>query len=121
MMKPNIEEKLSRTVSELKKLCVLSEIKLEEIFISSEVDLSDLNSLPKHHIHWEKMENPCVFQEPRKYYWIKSSFDIAKKEEHTKTFLSLAFGIKNRSITIRPQGLLYLNNKIIQGIDIMHE
>ena len=120
-MKPNIEEKLSRTVSELKKLCVLSETKLEEIFISSEVDLSDLNSLPKHDIHWEKMENPCVFQEPRKYYWIKSSFDIAKKEEHTKTFLSLAFGIKNRSITIRPQGLLYLNNKIIQGIDIMHE
>ena len=121
MLNPNIEEKLARTVKELKELSVVKEVLLDEIYFSDEVDLSNLNKLPEGDIKWEKMNNPQVFTAANKYFWIKTSFDITNKNKHTKTFLSLEFGINGPSITIRPQGLLYLNGQIVQGIDIKHE
>ena len=57
MLNPNIEEKLTRTVKELKELSVVEEVLLDEIYFSDEVDLSNLNKLPEGDIKWENTLN----------------------------------------------------------------
>ena len=89
MLNPNIEEKLSRTVRELKELSVLTKNKIEEIYFSSEVNLENLNELPTPETKFIKMSNPHVFTEKFKYFWIKASFDIKGNDEYRKMFLSL--------------------------------
>lgn len=120
MLNPNIEEKLGRTIKELESLSVVRQTSLKDLFISSDVDLDNLNCLPKK-IVWEKMDNPHIFSKANKYYWIKCSLNIDEPlDSHHKCFLTFDTKIKNVASTIRPQGLLYLNGKIVQGIDINH-
>lgn len=120
MLNPNIEQKLSRTVKELETLSEVEKNKVQRIFISDQVDENNLNVLPSN-IEYDEVCNPYIFTKPCKYYWVKCEFDIVDKgNEHIKGFLSLDTKINRVASTIRPQGLLYLNGEIVQGIDINH-
>lgn len=120
MLRPNIEQKISRTVSELQTLSELQRIKIENVLISYEVDLNNLNKLPNDNIYKEA-DNPIIFTEPFRYAWIKCSFDIVDDNDtYARYYLSLDTKITKVASTIRPQGLLYLNNEMVQGIDINH-
>ena len=120
MLNPNIEQKLSRTVKELELLSEVEKNKVQRIFISDQVDENNLNILPTN-IEYDEVCNPYIFTKPCKYYWVRCEFDIVDKgNEHIKSFLSLDTKINRVASTIRPQGLLYLNGEIVQGIDINH-
>jgi alpha-mannosidase len=58
--------------------------------------------------------------EQEKYYWFKASFEVKGVRETEKAFLCIETFIDGVACTIRPQGLLYLNGKLIQGVDINH-
>lgn len=120
MLNPNIEQKLSRTVKELELLNEVEKVSIQHVFISDEVDENNLNVLPTN-ITYQEVNNPIIFLIKNKYYWVKCEFDIEdKNNKHTTYYLSLDTKINRVASTIRPQGLLYLNGKIVQGIDINH-
>ena len=119
MINPNVREKLARTVRELGKYSVLSNTLLDNLFISDEVDLNNKSALPGD-IKWTEMSNPYVFNIPQKYYWIKTSFDVPETNEHQEIRLSFDTSLSGQWITLRPQGLLYLNGEMACGIDVRH-
>ncbi len=57
--------------------------------------------------------------EQEKYYWFVGEFEVDALEGQKPYFCVETFihGVAN---TIRPQGILYLDGEIAQGIDINH-
>jgi alpha-mannosidase len=121
MLNPNVEAKLSRTVKELKRLATLEVVDIKDVYYTDEVNLNDLNTLPSDDLNWQILTTPHLFDKAHKYYWIKMSVDILPQDKHIKSFFSFNLGLTNYWITIRPQGLLYVNGEITQGLDVRHE
>lgn len=119
MLNPNLEQKLSRSINEIRNSIVVSKELLKDIYISYDVDLNDLNTLPTN-VKWEKMNNPYSFTVKHTYCWIKTSFDLPKDVANRQQFVSFDPCLGFCGSTIRPQGLLYLNGKPVQGIDVNH-
>ncbi|HAS56104.1 MAG TPA: hypothetical protein DEF61_04680 [Firmicutes bacterium] len=116
-MKLNIEEKLSTTVDALSRFSVRKyifplEVKYSEKF--NEKDFFDESSCD-----YMDFNKPWTIFEENKFILFKASFDV-KKEENQNAYLCIDTFINGVASTIRPQGLLYLNKKLIQGIDINH-
>ncbi len=116
-MKLNIEEKLSTTVDALSRFSVRKyffplEVKYSEKF--NEKDFFDESSCD-----YVDFNKPWTIFEENKFILFKASFDI-KKEENENAYLCIDTFINGVASTIRPQGLLYLNKKLVQGIDINH-
>ena len=119
MLNPNLEQKLSRSINEIRNSIVVSKELLKDMYISYDVDLNDLNTLPTN-VKWEKMNNPYSFTVKHTYCWIKTSFDLPKDVANRQQFVSFDPCLGFCGSTIRPQGLLYLNGKPVQGIDVNH-
>lgn len=114
----NIEEKL---ITAVKKLDALRAVRREavEVWITDEVQ--DKKILPTERTSWERFSEPYTLFRQEQYYWFKAKFDVRSFDENTeKAFLCIETFIDGVACTIRPQGLLYLNGKLIQGIDINH-
>lgn len=114
----NIEEKL---ITAVKKLDSLRAVRREtvEVWITDEVQ--DKKILPTERTSWERFSEPYTLFRQEQYYWFKAKFDVQSFDENTeKAFLCIETFIDGVACTIRPQGLLYLNGKLIQGIDINH-
>lgn len=118
MLSLNIEEKL---ITAVKKLDSLRAVRREtvEVWITDEVQ--DKKILPTERTSWERFSEPYTLFRQEQYYWFKAKFDVRSFDENTeKAFLCIETFIDGVACTIRPQGLLYLNGKLIQGIDINH-
>ena len=115
-MKLNIEEKLSTTVDALSRFSVSRYI--FPICVERSDCFEDDPSNRKDCV-FNEFKSPWIIFEENKYILFKASFDI-KKEENQNAYLCIDTFINGVASTIRPQGLLYLNGKLIQGIDINH-
>ena len=117
MLNLNIEEKLITTV---KRLNELRTVKKERIPVWITDEIIDKQVLPTDCCSWTPFDEPFMLFEQEKYYWFKASFDVQDVKETENVFLCIETFIDGVACTIRPQGLLYLNGKLIQGIDINH-
>lgn len=117
MLDLNIEEKLITTVKRLEELRTVRKEPLS-VRISDKVE--DKQVLPKSCNAWESFDAPFMLFEQEKYYWFKANFEVKERKETEKAFLCVETFIDGVACTIRPQGLLYLNGKLIQGLDINH-
>ena len=122
MLHPNIEQKLSRTVKELKQLSILNKRELPNLLISEEFLPSDLKKedYKKGNIPFFPLQFSRQFVAKNKYYWIKGKFDIPDLGENVLQYLRVDPCVDIKNITLRPQGLLYLNGEIVQGVDVNH-
>lgn len=116
MINPNIEEKLEVVVKRLSEYRVTDEIPLEVFYTDG---TGERHRLPEVGEKWKKFERPYVLFEEEKYYWFRCKFSVEKPAKGKRTYLSINTFIQ-ASATIRPQGLLYLNGKAVQGIDVNH-
>lgn len=117
MLNLNIEEKLITTVRKLNALRTLRRDKVQA-WITDEVQ--DKQVLPTNCTSWQEFASPYTLFEQEKYYWFKAKFTVRKFADTEKAFLCIETFIDGVASTTRPQGLLYLNGKLIQGIDINH-
>ena len=117
MLNLNIEEKLITTV---KRLDELRAVKKEGLSVYVTDKVEDKQVLPTAFSAWTSFDAPFMLFEQEKYYWFKASFEVKDVKETEKAFLCIETFIDGVACTIRPQGLLYLNGKLIQGVDINH-
>jgi len=117
MLKLNIEEKLITTVNRLSALRVTETHPLPVLYTD---EIGDKQTLPTQNGSFKPFEEPFTLFEQDKYYWFKASFEVPKIKAHHKAFLCIETFITGSASTIRPQGLLYLNGEVAQGIDINH-
>ena len=117
MLNLNIEEKLITTV---KRLDELRSVQKEPISVLITDEVADKQKLPTDFCSWKLFGEPFMLFEQEKYYWFKASFEIREVAQTEKAFLCIETFIDGVACTIRPQGLLYLNGKLIQGVDINH-
>ena len=54
------------------------------------------------------------------HYWLRSSFRTPAVGEGEELILRITTGYEGQSDTLNPQGLLYLNGKMVQGLDTNH-
>lgn len=117
MLALNTEEKLITAVRKLKEL---KTVRRDPITVFFTDVVADKQTLPVGFEGWDLFKEPHMLFEQEKYYWFKAKFTAAPRGADEKIYLSVETFIENVACTIRPQGLLYLNGKLIQGIDINH-
>lgn len=117
MLKLNIEEKLTTTVD---KLYAFRTVKWQPFVAEYTDEVTDKQRLPVDCTSFKPFEEPFTLFEQNKYYWFKASFETGKLSPFQKAYLCIETFIGGVASTIRPQGLLYLNGELIQGIDINH-
>lgn len=117
-MKLNIEEKLETSVATLRDYAVIKRIFPLDVKITDSFDKSDFFDDDK--CEWRTFSYPYLIYEHDTYYLFKTSFDIKKENENQIPYLCIETFIDGVASTIRPQGLLYLNGELVQGIDINH-
>lgn len=119
-MKLNIEEKLETAVNTLFSWSTVKYIfPLDVKFAKSNKENYKL-PIDNYNLEFIDFKEPWTLFKQDEYYWFKVSFDIKKENKYQKAFLCIETFIHNVASTIRPQGLLYLNNELVQGIDINH-
>ena len=119
MITPNVEERLESTVNRLRDWRT---VRYEFLPVVYTDEVNDKQVLPIDFNSWKNFEKPYTIYEEDKYFWFKANFEIKRKNSHQKAYFVLDNHIDGRFVasTIRPQGLLYVNGKITQGIDINH-
>lgn len=119
MIIPNVEERIEKVVSLLSGWRLVKKEFLPVLYTDEVVDKQ---VLPTCFSGWKTFDAPYTIYEQDKYFWFKASFTIKRQNPDQKAYFYLDTGIDPRfvSSTIRPQGLLYLNGKLIQGVDINH-
>ncbi|MBQ8726680.1 MAG: alpha-mannosidase [Clostridia bacterium] len=119
MIIPNVEERIEKVVSLLSGWRLVKKEFLPVLYTDEVVDKQ---VLPTCFSGWKTFDAPYTIYEQDKYFWFKASFTIKRQNHDQKAYFYLDTGIDPRfvSSTIRPQGLLYLNGKLIQGVDINH-
>ena len=117
MLKLNIEEKLMTTVD---KLYAFRTVKWEPIIIEYTDEITDKQTLPTDCSSFKSFDEPFTLFDQIKYYWFKAKFEVDELLPQQKAYLCIETFIGGVASTIRPQGLLYLNGELVQGIDINH-
>jgi len=119
MITPNVEERLESTVNRLKNWRTVGYEFLPVVYTD---EVKDKQVLPIDFNGWKNFEKPYTIYDENKYFWFKANFEIKRKNSHQKAYFVLDNHIDGRFVasSIRPQGLLYVNGKITQGIDINH-
>ncbi len=118
MNRYNLEQKLEttvRTLSEWRVIDRLFPLEVEYVFMDQ-----PSNKIPVGLDGWKKFEEPYLISKTNSYAWFRFSFDVVGHEEHVRPYLFIETFINGVACTIRPQGLLFLNGKLHQGIDINH-
>lgn len=119
MITPNVEERIETAVNKLRQWRIVGGDFLPTLYTDK---VLDKKVLPKEVTEWQTFNPPYTLYEQEKYYWFKANFTVKRKDNHQKAYLCVDthIDISRNSSTIRPQGLLYLNGEIVQGVDINH-
>ncbi len=117
MIAPNVEERVETVLNKLKQWRTVKETFLPVVYTDC---VTDKQSLPTDFDGWQTFSAPYTLYEKEKYYWFKANFEIKRENEHQKAYFCLDTHIVGVASTIRPQGLLYVNGQLAQGIDINH-
>ena len=120
MITPNIEERL---ITVLDKLSAWRTVKQEFLPVVYTDNVIDKQKLPTEQTDWQPFNAPYTLYEREKYYWFKAQFSIKRECAEQKAYISIDTHIQRYldAGTIKPQGLIYLNGKLVQGIDINHK
>lgn len=110
---PFIKEKVKITARKLHKLSTIDLEKLENIQ-QVECDYKTCNTPPVN--GWTDAQCFCG---EHKHYWLKSSFKTPSAEKDVEFILSATTNLTGWDAN-NPQGLLYLNGKMVQGLDLNH-
>ncbi len=117
MQKINIEEKLDTVLSALWRLRMTH---LEPVTVSYTEEIGNKQALPVDGRNWRPFEAPWNLYDQDRYYWFHGEFDVPALPQGHSAWLCIETFIYGVACTIRPQGLLYLNGQIVQGVDINH-
>ncbi len=119
MITPNIEERLETVVNKLRAWVTVKRDFLPVLYTDI---VEDKQVLPTDFKDWKAFEAPYTIYDTERYFWFKANFEIHKESENQKAYFFLDNHINGQfvSSTIRPQGLIYLNGELTQGIDINH-
>ena len=111
---PMVIKKVEQICKVLKKLSV---IPVEEITDLEAIECGyKKNNIPPAE-GWQPMTYLCGAD---KHFWIRGSFRTPAAEEGTRYLLDVRSDVKKGWDATNPQGLLYLNGKMVQGLDINH-
>ncbi|MCQ2794954.1 MAG: glycosyl hydrolase-related protein [Bacilli bacterium] len=118
-MNLRIEEKLDTLVKILDSLRISKQIPVKVSYL----DLHNPHlSAAKNAKGWKPFKEPFTIFDQSKYIWFKGEFTINKeKDKNAKSYFVIdpCFG-RHEWDADRPQGIVYLNNKLVQGIDVNH-
>lgn len=119
MIIPNIEERVETVLDRLR---AWRNIKREFLPVEYTDKVIDKQVLPTDFEGWQTFDVPYTLYEQEKYYWFRAKFTIKRENANQKAYFYLDNHIDTRitSSTIRPQGLIYFNGALTQGIDINH-
>ncbi len=119
MITPNIEERLETVVNKLRGWATVKQDFLPVLYTDI---VKDKQVLPTDFKDWKAFEAPYTIYDTERYFWFKASFEVQKERVNQKAYFFLDNHIDGRFVasTIRPQGLIYLNGELVQGIDINH-
>ena len=118
MINPNVEQKLQKTLTMISLSDIVSNIDIKDVYILDEV--INKNTIPSCDSDWKLFESPRLLYKHDTYYWFKVVFDVKRKSNNELVYFCLSPNVFGAAATIRPQGLLYLNNQAVQGLDINH-
>ena len=119
MITPNIEERVVTILDRLQAFRIVKKEFLPTLYTDV---VADKQVLPTDFTAWQTFDAPYTLYEKDKYYWYKATFSIQRENVNQKAYFYLDNHIDTSRVasTIRPQGLLYFNGKLTQGIDINH-
>ncbi len=110
---PKIMQRLSTTLKHLDKyrksvVCTISDIKYQECGYKTS------NEFPTD--NWHDLE---FLTGKDKHYWIRFAFSTPEADDDFTYMLSVNTGITGWDV-LNPQGIIYLNGEMTQGLDINH-
>lgn len=111
-----LKEKLRVTCEKLHNLTILKESDISEIFYT-ESEYKKSNKPPQN--GWKLYTKGVQLLGKDKHFWFKANFKSGKDIADTYRILSFFDSTKEDNIP-NPQGILYLNGEMVQGIDSNH-
>lgn len=113
-----LRHKIRVATEELFKLSERTAEKLESIeYLESGYKMS--NQLPDEN-DWEIFSRNGRFYGPDRHYWFRKKFRTPAEVKGKDVFVEIIMSNFKRDDLSAPQGLLYLNGEMVQGIDVNH-
>lgn len=116
-MEYNIEQKLETAVRTLREYSVSKYVFPLNTSYTKTYDRTTF--LKEKELPFLPFESPYLIYKENEYILFKSEFEVEERSGE-QCYLCIETFINGVASTIRPQGLLYLNGKLRQGIDINH-
>lgn len=76
------------------------------------------NTFPKN--GWQPFKKGTIMTGRDAHYWLRASFKTPPKKENTSYYIKCTTGFEGQWDATNPQGLIYLNGEMVQGIDTNH-
>ncbi len=78
------------------------------------------NSFPDENAGWQPFTSQTRMTGRDAHYWLRASFKTPPKKENTSYYIKCTTGYEGEWDGTNPQGLIYLNGEMVQGIDTNH-
>lgn len=78
------------------------------------------NTLPSDAADWQPFTADTRMTGRDAHYWIRASFKTPPKKENTSYYIKCTTGFEGQPDATNPQGLVYLNGEMVQGVDTNH-
>lgn len=76
------------------------------------------NTFPKS--GWQPFQKGTIMTGRDAHYWLRVSFKTPPAKENTSYYIKCTTGLEGQWDATNPQGLIYLNGEMVQGIDTNH-
>ena len=114
------EKKIEKTIDVLKNSAVLSIENICDIDCI-ETDYKGKSGLPTVDESWNKIGYDTIMSGVDRHFWTHKKITTPKRErDDTRVYFELRTGREGQWDAKNPQGLVYLNGKIVQGLDTNH-
>lgn len=112
-------DKIERICETLKSNMILSRTSVSDIYYSK-CDYKTDNTLPKRE-DMQPFDTNLNISGRDSHYWFNLKFKTPKKpKQDSKMYFSLITGKEGEWDGLNPQGLVYINSEIVQGLDTNH-
>ena len=111
------DEKIRLTWQRLNQFANTKLYDLEDVeFVKC--DYKTDNSFPQS--GWMPFSKGTIMTGRDAHYWLRASFKTPPKKENTSYYIKCTTGFEGQWDATNPQGLIYLNGEMVQGIDTNH-
>lgn len=117
-----IRERIDEVCNLLKKNMYETVYTIEDI-VFAECDYKENyknENVPDESLIWKPFEKDMRFGRADKHFWFRFKIKTPKKSDGKKCVFSLITAKNGEGEALNPQGLLYLDGKIVQGTDVNH-